>query len=342
LRADLQTLSRETGGNVLVEDLPLTSTGRRRHGEGKPESLTARTPTREIPRDWRITSYSWLASGAESERPDYDPVPPEQAADIQPPAAGVDEIFLFPRGVQAGHFLHALLEHLDFPSADGEGLTVSAAAMLERYGLEPSWAPVVSRSVGSVLDTALDDARVLRLRDLGSGDRLNELEFHFAIERLDPIALKRRLEAFEGYRSAAEGLTFESVRGLMKGYIDLVFRADGRFYLADYKSNHLGDRLEDYGDSGLRRAMRAHRYDLQYLIYTLALHRYLRRRLRGYEYERHFGGAYYLFLRGMRPEQGPRFGVYYDRPPVALVEALDRLFSGEALARDGGHGGRTS
>jgi len=128
----------------------------------------------------------------------------------------------------------------------------------------------------------------------------------------------------------------------MKGYIDLVFRADGRFYLSDYKSNHLGDRLEDYGDAGLRRTMRTHRYHLQYLIYTLALHRYLRRRLRGYDYERHFGGAYYLFLRGMRPEHGPRYGVYHDRPPAALVEALDRMFAGEALANEGGHGRRIS
>jgi len=135
----------------------------------------------------------------------------------------------------------------------------------------------------------------------------------------------------------AEGLSFESLRGLMKGYIDLVFRVDGRFYLADYKSNHLGDRLEDYCGPGLGRAMRVHRYDLQSLIYTLALHRYLRRRLPGYAYERHFGGAYYLFLRGMRPEQGPRYGVYRDRPPLDLIEALDGLFAGKS-ASGGGNG----
>lgn len=334
LRADLLALSRETDGNVLVEDLPTTTAGQWRDAAASSESLAAETSTGEIPRDWRITSYSWLASGAESERPDYDPMPPEAAADIQPATADLDGIFRFPRGVQAGHFLHALLEHLDFTSAEGDGLTATSAGLLERYGLDPSWAAVVSRSIQWVLDSPLDHAGGLRLRDLGTEHRLNELEFHFSVERLEPLALKRCLESFAGYGSAAEGLTFEAVRGLMKGYIDLVFRADGRFYLVDYKSNHLGDRLEDYGDSGLRRAMRGHRYELQYLVYTLALHRYLHRRLPGYAYERHFGGVYYLFLRGMRPEQAPRYGVYNDRPPLALVEALDRLFAGEALASE--------
>jgi exodeoxyribonuclease V beta subunit len=75
--------------------------------------------------------------------------------------------------------------------------------------------------------------------------------------------------------------------------------------------------------------MARHRYDLQYLIYTVALDRYLRHRLRDYQYERDFAGVYYLFLRGMRPEHGPRFGVYHDRPEAGLVEALDRLFRGD-------------
>ncbi|MBA1331322.1 hypothetical protein QQ73_09210, partial [Candidatus Endoriftia persephone str. Guaymas] len=111
--------------------------------------------------------------------------------------------------------------------------------------------------------------------------------------------------------------------GLMRGFIDLVFQHQGRFYLADYKSNHLGNRPEEYHCEALEQAMQAHRYRLQYLIYTLALHRYLRQRLPDYDYQRHFGGVYYLFVRGIRP--GSRHGIFYDRPPLALIEALDRL-----------------
>lgn len=109
----------------------------------------------------------------------------------------------------------------------------------------------------------------------------------------------------------------------MIGFIDLVFEHQGRYYLADYKSN----RLDGYGPANLRAAMAAHRYDLQYLIYTVALHRYLGQRLRGYDYERHFGGVYYLFPRGMSP-QGGNGGIFFDRPGFALIEGLDGLFGG--------------
>jgi exodeoxyribonuclease V beta subunit len=111
---------------------------------------------------------------------------------------------------------------------------------------------------------------------------------------------------------------------MVNGVIDLVFEHGGRLYIADYKSNFLGGRLDDYSSERLQAAVFERRYDLQYLLYTLALHRYLRARLADYDYERHFGGVYYLFLRGMRPETGARYGVYYARPELALVEALDR------------------
>jgi len=118
------------------------------------------------------------------------------------------------------------------------------------------------------------------------------------------------------------------VRGLMKGYIDLVFEHRGLYYLADYKSNRLGVRTEDYDHAAMARAMREHRYDLQYLIYAVALHRYLAQRIDDYAYERHFGGAYYLFLRGLDPEQGSRYGVFFERPDAGLIQSLDALFSG--------------
>jgi exodeoxyribonuclease V beta subunit len=188
------------------------------------------------------------------------------------------------------------------------------------------WAPVVEALVSNVLDTLLDEAGTLRLRDIALTERLNELEFHYPIARLDASALRVVLSSFDDHRGAGDGLTFEPTRGLMRGFIDLVFRHAGRFYIVDYKSNHLGARLEAYAREGLRQAIQQHRYDLQYLLYTLALHRYLRQRVASYDYDRHFGGVYYLFLRGMRAAEGPRYGVWYDRPPRRLIERLDVLF----------------
>ena len=111
----------------------------------------------------------------------------------------------------------------------------------------------------------------------------------------------------------------------MKGFIDLVFEWQGQLYLVDYKSNHLGNRVEDYGRSQLAAAMTEARYDLQYYIYSVTLHRYLKKRLQSnYDYDRYFGGVLYLFVRGMNPERGPEFGVYFDRPRKEVIESLDR------------------
>lgn len=114
------------------------------------------------------------------------------------------------------------------------------------------------------------------------------------------------------------------------GFVDLVFVHDGRWYVVDWKSNHLGNTESDYGDAAIARTMREHHYILQYHLYCLALHRYLGQRLSGYDYEEHFGGVYYAFLRGIRADGGG--GWYHDRPPRALIEALDSLMRGELPA----------
>jgi exodeoxyribonuclease V beta subunit len=115
------------------------------------------------------------------------------------------------------------------------------------------------------------------------------------------------------------------MQGLMHGYIDLVLQHGERWYVVDYKTNFLGGEQAAYAPAALAAAVREGDYDLQYLIYLVALHRQLRHRLRaGYDPARHLGGALYLFLRGMTRDGA--HGVHRDRPPVALIEALDRAF----------------
>jgi exodeoxyribonuclease V beta subunit len=287
---------------------------------------------------WRVASYSGLVQGGDAERPDYDASTEPLVTDAEPEVT-VEAVFELPAGTHSGHFLHQVFEELDFPRASGETLRAVVRDLLERYGgLGPArgaareanrdWTPVIEELVTNVLDTPLDPAGTLRLRDLASADRIAELEFHFPISGLDPVALRSVLSVSPDHAGSADGLGFEPMRGLMRGFIDLVFRHDGRFYIVDYKSNRLGNRLPAYGRDGMREAIRHHRYDLQYLIYTLALHRFLCWRLPDYDYGRHFGGVYYLFLRGMRPAQGPRYGVWYDRPQQGLIDGLDRLFGG--------------
>ena len=117
--------------------------------------------------------------------------------------------------------------------------------------------------------------------------------------------------------------------GMLKGFIDLVFEHNGQYYVLDYKSNALGDNDSAYTDQAMGDAILDKRYDLQYVLYLLALHRLLKARLPGYDYGRHIGGAVYLFLRGVDSASG---GAFTDKPPRTLIEQLDALFDGESVA----------
>ena len=129
------------------------------------------------------------------------------------------------------------------------------------------------------------------------------------------------------YAERVRRLSFLPLKGFLKGFVDLVFCHRKRWYVVDYKSNYLGADVSAYGAAPLVQAMASGHYYLQYHLYTVALHRYLKRRLPGYCYESHFGGVYYLFLRGMAPATGARYGTFFERPPAARIEALSALLA---------------
>ena len=278
---------------------------------------------------WLVTSYSGLVAGIDHdaqrhERPDHDAVEPTEGSNTPR-----RDRFTFPRGSGAGLFLHTLLELLDFTAdRDDPRRAEWLERQLERHGFDRDWRPAVEALLDGLLDAPLGEGG--RLADLDRRDRRDELAFHYPLARIEAAGLNRILDRFPGYFSSERALTFAPLEGMMKGFIDLVFRVGDRYYLADYKSNHLGDGYDDYGPDALREAMSEHRYDLQYLIYTVALHRYLKRSVAGYDYARHFGGVYYLFLRGITPDR-PGNGIYHDSPDRALVEALDRYFAEGAV-----------
>jgi len=156
-----------------------------------------------------------------------------------------------------------------------------------------------------------------------------ELNFTLPVESLDPLRLFETLQA-HGY--PLERASFNQITGYLVGAIDLLVRRDGRYYLVDWKSNYRGDEAEAYEPPGLQAEMSEHGYHLQLLLYTVAAHRFLRERIANYSYETHFGGVFYLFLRGIRRawvrEGAPLPGVYHERPAFQTINALDALFAG--------------
>ncbi|HYH41794.1 MAG TPA: exodeoxyribonuclease V subunit beta, partial [Burkholderiales bacterium] len=175
------------------------------------------------------------------------------------------------------------------------------------------------------------DETGMRLTAVTRERRLDELEFYYPIAARSDAGLRKVLRQGgfpEEIRERIGELSFMPAQGYMRGFVDLVFEHGGRYYLADYKSNWLGPAASAYGATDLARVMGREAYYLQYLVYCVALHRYLASRVRGYSYDSHFGGVRYLFVRGMQPASGHTLGVYADRPARALIEALDRYLRG--------------
>ncbi|SXG36507.1 exonuclease V subunit beta [Klebsiella pneumoniae] len=288
--------------------------------------LSARELQRRIADDWQVTSYSGLQQHGFSGGQDLLP-----RLDVD--AAGVGEVVeepqltphQFPRGAAPGTFLHSLFEELDFTQPVPEGWM---AEKLQLSGFDAQWAPVLTDWLGGVLKTRLPGPDIA-LNQLAARDKQVEMAFYLPIaqlltaERLDAL-----IRQYDPLSADTPPLDFRQVRGMLKGFIDLVFRHEGRYYLLDYKSNWLGEDREAYTRPAMEQAMRAHRYDLQYQLYSLALHRYLRHRLADYDYDRHFGGVIYLFLRGMDGQEGGQ-GIFTTRPVRPLIDGLDQLFAGE-------------
>jgi exodeoxyribonuclease V beta subunit len=267
-------------------------------------------------------------------------------------------------GARVGTLLHGVLEHTDFAAAD---LRAELRAALAG---EPAFEPI---GVGPADDVVEGLARAIetplgpvgggrRLRDIGRLDRLDELTFELPLAGGDvPHAdvgirdvadlLERHLQPTDplaAYPSRLrDPLLDQRLRGYLTGSIDAVLRVtDGdaaRYVVVDYKSNWLAAEGEDltpwhYRPHALVAAMEHAHYPLQALLYVVALHRFLRWRVAGYDPDEHLAGVLYLFLRGMvgsgTPEiDGQRCGVFSWRPPGALVVALSDLLDRGAPRR---------
>jgi len=332
LRAELEALASGSGGAVSIEDPPAEAAGVYRPGEVSGEKLECRPFYGHIARDWRITSYSSMIAGrpAEEERDFGEEGPFGSEPEAQP---GRTDIFSFPRGTRAGRLIHSLFERCDFSDFSRHGDLV--ASLLREEGFEERWTGPLCGMLRNVLAAPLQNGSPrFSLADVAQGERLHELEFYFPLggstarDIADAFRTHGRGDAAE-FASEIEGLGSGRLRGFMRGFIDLVFRHGGRFYIVDWKSNHLGDAACDYTQERMKSAMRRHYYILQYHLYMVALDRYLAARLRDYRYESHFGGVFYMFVRGVDPADGRGLGIYRDRPGEGLAGALRECLGGE-------------
>lgn len=294
-------------------------------------------PTRRAAENWWIASYSALRIGdslSPAEAPDSalaqklsddERLDPDAPRDVL--LSGGD-IHRFPRGPNPGTFLHGLLEWAGSEgfNADADTVKDAVARRCNRRGWQ-GWIDTLSDWLQHLQHEPLrlnNGQPAVVLSELNQYQI--EMEFWFASHKVDVLQLDQLVREHTHGGAARAAAEPSLLNGMFKGFIDLTFEHEGRYYVADYKSNWLGADDSAYTEQAMNTSILDNRYDLQYVLYLLALHRQLKARLADYNYDQHMGGALYLFLRGTRSQSQ---GVFFARPPKQLIESLDLLFQGK-------------
>lgn len=319
-------------------------------GDGELPPLPTMEPYQRQPfENWWVSSYSNLVKGKGQQQLAAQVALEDQVTEMmldidepvetapQQPQQGT--IHAFPRGAEPGNFLHNLFEW-----ASAQGRFEFDADQLQQYlqqqcanhgfaEQEPMLAQWFEQAVQVPLplsSTTADANSAISASLAELPLALPELEFMFEAKQVDIGQLDRLVCADIWPELERPALNPITLKGMLKGFIDLTFFYQGRYYVADYKSNYLGADASCYQPEQMRTAMVEHRYELQAAIYTLALHRLLKSRLADYDYQQHIGGGLYLFVRGLEQQKLGQ-GALTVAPSQHLIEQLDALFSGASL-----------
>ncbi|MGB1296807.1 MAG: exodeoxyribonuclease V subunit beta [Psychrobium sp.] len=342
LKTTLEKMTTDYAEFNLCEP-PLEAMARYESQSEQTRALQARNFDGDIENNYWITSYSALSKSSHShDEQDIDASLDTLVIDWEEALATIDvvadeeeimpSVFSFPRGAHAGTFLHTLFEEIDFSEPNRQVFSDKVTELLNESEFDEHWQPILLELIDNVLNTPLNQGVInsplpadFTLSQLSMKDKQVEMEFFMPIASLCAEQLNRCLVKHDPLSKQGAPLGFSDVKGMLKGFIDLVFIADGKYYVLDYKSNHLGDAQSDYSMDAMTAMMIDHRYDFQYQLYSLALHRLLKSRMADYDFEQHFGGVFYLFVRGMNKSSDAGEGIFYNRPSKAFIDELDAL-----------------
>jgi exodeoxyribonuclease V beta subunit len=332
--------------HIVIENAPEPNGTRYTPEAPATQFKPALTPQRNLTSHWWSASFSALTRELENRPTPAATLDSEQDerwgdAQIDGALAANDdetETELFPfnafnAGSRYGSLLHELLEwqaQKGWPAGQSkpdvklatEWLAVvhSQATRLNldevQQNLLLSWIPAIVATALVLPDTSC----ALILGATHARQYWVEMAFSLQVKRLNSAHLDQLIGQHIHPGLARQALQPRQLEGMLTGFMDLVLEFEGRFYVLDYKSN----KLSAYDPAHLRQAIVAHRYDVQYTLYLLALHRLLKSRLPNYDYDLHIGGALYWFIRGV---DQPGAGLYLQQPPKALIDALDTAFA---------------
>ncbi len=334
---DMRQLEALSEGAISVLQISEIISEKHYISEEKPQqsqfpTLACRTFTQgEILPPWSLTSFSSLIFNA---RDDFREKADEDSKEISTASNKEFSIHTFPRGTRAGLFIHEVFENIDFQNPASEESQSLIGELLHTYGIAKSWVPVICNNACAVLNHPLGSKNAaFRLAEISPSMRVHELEFYFPASRISPRKLAELIFGNHSKMNTSTPISLsrlglEEFQGFVRGFIDLVFTIQGKWFLADWKSNYLGDSTESYCRENLLHTMFEKHYYLQYHLYALALHRHLQRTLPGYDYDKHFGGIFYFFIRGI-DHNNSHSGIFFDRPAVELINELESYMGRE-------------
>ena len=309
---------RYKGNSELIEITKLSKKdfkiipGNYEQQNGEPEFSPRPKPGIEIINNFRIHSYSALSSAHHSA--------PFEKAELGK-ADNYDQ-FIFQdlkRGANVGTALHSIFELLDFNHPATWDQTLANTSKSYRSIIKEDSLDLFMQMTNHIMNTEiLCDGEKFALNKVTNEQKLPEMEFCFSMSKVNRATINEIL----GDEADIGGDT--DIEGLMTGFIDLLFEHKGKYYILDWKSNHLGNATENYDENSMNEAMKANNYNLQYMIYTVAVKRWLDTRIANFDYDKQFGGIIYIFLRGVRKDQDT--GIFTTKPDLEIIERLEDLF----------------
>lgn len=339
IRQALDDLAARTPNCIQVLDLPIGG-GYTYYQSPVEKNVSLRTLNRGVNTNWKVASFSSLTQissaaedtfeGRDLEQNTIDDNEPAETMEAETPEPF--SIFSLPKGAHVGNFFHDLLENIDFATAAANPPQEVILTKLTEYNLDESFAPAIGWLLVNLCNANLAKGQGnVALKDVRK--LLKEMEFYFPLNAITQESMR---ELFiqndigpvpENFVKQSARFMFAPAEGYLKGFIDLAFCHNYRYYILDWKSNYEGARISDYSPEKLLYSVAGHSYFLQYYLYTLALCQYLRLKLPEFRYGRDFGGVFYVFLRGFAEKQKEPddCGVFRDRPPLELINALGRL-----------------
>ncbi len=239
-------------------------------------------------------------------------------------------IHYFPKGENIGNFFHILLENMDF----NKDINVDfISKKLIEFNYDNNWLNIIKNSLFNVLNVKLDFINISISSD----------KIVFLFKEFDFLLFIKKSFSFSNYNKIIKKydfiskfcndifVSFDLLNGYLNGVIDLIFLYKEKFYIVDYKSNWLGYSYSDYNKNNLLKIMSFNRYDIQYQIYSLVLHNYLKLNLLNYSYNKNFGGIYYIFIRGLflNKYNKTENGIFFVKPNNVLINKLSILICGK-------------